>query len=75
MSKRLAAATVAVVVGIACHRSPPIPQPATSQRTIFTDSVLHAELCAPVSAGENWRRVCTPRDQGISFRKLPPSKP
>ena len=42
------------------------------ERTVFTDSALHAERCEPVKAGEDWRRVCTPRDQEITHRKIPP---
>jgi hypothetical protein len=30
---------------------------------------LHAGLCLPVKAGEDWHRVCTPFDQ--SARPLP----
>jgi hypothetical protein len=46
--------------------------PAQPTRTVFTDSALHAEQCQPLPSGADWRRMCTPRDQGISYRKLPP---
>ena len=62
--RRLVVAFGAVVLAIACHRSPAaeasVPPAA---RTVFTDSVLHAERCAPVKPTEDWRRVCTPLDQ------------
>ena len=46
--------------------------PAQPTRTVFTDSVLHAEQCEPVQRGADWRHMCTPRDQSISYRKLRP---
>jgi hypothetical protein len=46
--------------------------PAQPTRTVFNDSALHAEQCEPVPRGADWRRMCTPRDQGISYRKRPP---
>jgi hypothetical protein len=46
--------------------------PAQPTRTVFTDSNLHAEQCEPLPRGADWRRVCTPRDQGIVYRKRPP---
>jgi hypothetical protein len=61
---------IGVVLMAACHRSPP-PQTDSAARTVFTDSLLHAERCAPVQSGEDWRKVCTPRDQSLIFRKLP----
>ena len=62
-----------VVLVAACHRSPPVQSSASqnSARTVFTDSLLHAEHCAPVKPAEDWRRVCTPRDQALIIRKLP----
>ena len=51
-----------------CHRqSQPLTPSSTSgtitERTVFTDSLLHAERCQPPKVGEDWRRVCTPLDQ------------
>lgn len=46
-------------------------QPAQPTRTVFTDSALHAAQCEPLPRGADWRRMCTPRDQGISYRKRP----
>jgi hypothetical protein len=50
-----------------CHRaSPPADVPnGRAQRTVFNDSLLHAELCLPVKSGEDWHRVCTPFDQSV----------
>ena len=45
--------------------------PAQPTRTVFTDSSLHAQQCEPLPPGGDWRRMCTPRDQGLSIRKLP----
>ncbi|HEY0994400.1 MAG TPA: hypothetical protein VGD77_00280 [Gemmatimonadaceae bacterium] len=68
----LVLAGIAVVVALgACRRvpapvRPPAPAsntPAPPERTVFTDSVLHAEQCAPVQPGQDWRQVCTPIDQ------------
>ena len=61
----------------ACHRRPtatPIASVAT--RSVFTDSVYHAEQCVPLKPGEDWRRVCTPKYQGHLPMALPePRKP
>jgi hypothetical protein len=56
---------LAIVATAACHRSAPSDQPseAPAEQTVFTDSLLHAERCAPIKPGEDWRRVCTPLDQ------------
>ena len=66
----------------ACNRAaPPVQtteQTATrsAERTVFTDSALHSELCSPVKTGEDWRRVCTPLDQGVHLaRPKPPERP
>jgi hypothetical protein len=70
---------IAAVAGLAgaCHGSPPTLETArAADRTVFTDSTLHTELCAPVGAGEDWRKVCTPKDQHIDLRKpLPQRRP
>jgi hypothetical protein len=72
--RTLMIATVLGVVG-ACHAATPTPQPAQSaDRTVFTDSTLHTELCAPLQSGEDWRKVCTPKDQRIDLRKPQPSR-
>jgi hypothetical protein len=41
------------------------------ERTVFTDSAMHAERCATVEAGVDWRKVCTPKDQGVQPRRKP----
>jgi hypothetical protein len=62
---------IVIVCLAGCHRSPPAADVPNSspQRTVFNDSLLHAGLCLPVKAGEDWHRVCTPFDQ--SARPLP----
>jgi len=62
-----------VLLLAACYRSPPAQSaaPPSTARTVFTDSLLHAEQCVPVKPKEDWRRVCTPRDQALIIRKLP----
>lgn len=56
------AAALAVLSISGCHNGKVSPQE-TAARTVFTDSLLHAEHCALVKRGEDWRRVCTPLDQ------------
>ena len=46
---------------------------AQSPRTVFTDSALHVAVCEPVKPGEDWRRVCVPKDQSV--RRPEPKKP
>ena len=46
--------------------------PAQPVRTVFTDSAFHAEHCEPLPRGADWRQICTPRDQGVSYRKPQP---
>lgn len=46
--------------------------PAQPARTVFTDSAYHADQCEPLPRGADWRRMCTPRDQSISYRKPQP---
>jgi len=46
--------------------------PAQPTRTVFTDSSLHAEQCESLPRGSDWRRICTPRDQSVSYRKPAP---
>lgn len=51
----------------------PAPRP---ERTVFTDSLLHAENCAPLEPGQDWRKVCTPIDQrNRRVRVEPPAGP
>lgn len=68
-----------VVVGIAgCRAGVPVDTATTgttarAERTVFTDSAMHARLCQPAKRGEDWRRVCTPLDQSVTpVRVLPP---
>ena len=46
--------------------------PAQPTRTVFTDSLLHAEQCASTRPNDDWRRICTPRDQSQTFVKPKP---
>lgn len=66
-----AAAVFSVGLLASCHRSPPAEAKPAATRTVFTDSLLHAEHCAPTKPGEDWRKVCTPLDQALFIRKLP----
>ena len=74
---RLAFIVMAVSAGItagACHRNQPTtPQalPTRGERTVFTDSATHAKLCEPNQPGENWRRICLPKDQGVDVTVRP----
>ena len=68
--------TAALLSGLACHRPKSAPAPSSApmaERTVFTDSVMHAERCKPVEAGQDWRRVCIPLDQ--SERRVRPVPP
>lgn len=73
---RLAVTAAPCLIGIlaaACHK----PQPATplaathAERTIFTDSAMHAQQCEAQKPGEDWRSVCVPKDQSEAPRKKP----
>ena len=46
--------------------------PAQPTHTVFTDSLLHAEQCASMRPNDDWRRICTPRDQRQKFVKPKP---
>jgi hypothetical protein len=74
--RTLTLAAVALLAG-ACHGAPAHADGnlQSVQRTVFTDSLLHAERCAPVKAGEDWRRICTPKDQSVLPKKAPPPQP
>lgn len=67
------AATAALLTVAGCHR--PAPSSTTTlraERTVFTDSTMHAHFCQPTKPGEDWRRVCTPLDQSVApVRRLP----
>lgn len=54
-----------VALGCSPARKSLTPTPVPATATVFTDSVLHAERCDPPKAKEDWRRVCTPRYQGV----------
>ena len=54
-----------IAVGAASDLTAPSRIEADS-RTIFSDSQLHAKVCQQDPPGENWRKSCTPRDQGVS---------
>lgn len=71
--------TSAVALGVLadCHRPAPESKAANppAERTVFTDSLLHAEKCLSPKQGEDWRRVCTPRDQGVRVGPKPRERP
>ena len=76
--RRIVASGAAAGFLAACHRSPSTTAAPnrSAERTIFTDSVLHAEKCLPVKAGEDWHRVCTPFDQSVLLAQpKPPQRP
>jgi hypothetical protein len=57
-----------------CHGTQsraPESAPRNAERTVFTDSALHAEKCEPLQRGEDWRRVCVPKDQSVQIRLKP----
>jgi hypothetical protein len=58
----------------ACRATPSRPAMSTvsaTERTVFTDSVLHIERCMPMAAGTDWRKVCTPKDQRLEIQRKP----
>jgi len=58
---------------VGCRNAQPgaaVP-PVASQRTVFTDSTLHAEQCEAPRAGQDWRQVCVPKDQSARPRPKP----
>jgi hypothetical protein len=67
----------AALPAAACRRAPSpapeAPQGRPAERTVFTDSLLHAELCERVKPGEDWRRVCVPLDQSLQRQR--PARP
>ena len=68
---------IALIGGIsatACHRGQAAsrqPVAAAGLPSIFTDSTLHAKQCEPAKAGEDWRTVCMPRNQGLEIAARP----
>ena len=83
--RTILAVGVLALCGAACRPTQSTSDAAPAQRTersVFTDSALHAELCEPVDP-TNWRTVCTPKDQrldpavypGVVPLKTEPRKP
>jgi hypothetical protein len=65
----------AVAPAAGCHNpqpDPPMATPVKADRTVFTDSVLHVELCQAGQPSEHWRAVCVPKDQGDGFVRRKP---
>ncbi len=58
--------TVCLAGALACHGRTSIPAAAPAADvppSVFTDSALHVGFCAPLKPREDWRKVCTPKDQ------------
>jgi hypothetical protein len=71
-SQILAACGMASIVACRATPSPPAVATATAtQRTVFTDSLMHIERCMPMAPGTDWRKVCTPKDQALEIRRKP----
>ena len=65
---------VCLAGALACHsqRSAPAAAPAAEvPQSVFTDSALHVERCEPLKPGEDWRTVCTPKDQSAPPQVVP----
>jgi hypothetical protein len=65
----LLAVLCTVVSAAGCYKSqsgPQVVSPVRTAHTVFTDSVLHLQLCQPGQPGDSWRVVCVPRDQGVN---------
>ncbi len=64
--------------GIAACRGQRTSLPAAAlvaaPHSVFTDSALHVEICEPLKSGEDWRRVCVPKDQSAIIRLRPMSR-
>ena len=57
---------VCLAGALACQSQRPAPAAAPlaeAPQSVFSDSALHAELCEPLKPGEDWRKVCMPKDQ------------
>ena len=68
-------AACGVGVTVACNRAQPSAaqiKTASVERSVFTDSAFHVDRCEPVKPGENWRKVCTPKDQGVEIGRKKP---
>ena len=60
------------VVACRAQRSSSTSMPlAATSSSVFTDSALHNKLCEPTKPHEDWRRVCTPKDQSQIIRLKP----
>ena len=71
---RLMFVGLVAVSAVACRgrRSTAASVPADSNPpSVFTDSALHEKLCEPTKRDEDWRRVCTPKDQSQIIRLKP----
>ena len=61
------------VFACGCRHSAPSAQTSTATstavggRSVFTDSLLHAEKCEPTKPGDDWRRICTPLNQSEPY--------
>jgi hypothetical protein len=68
----IVAAGSAGIVAATCRQAP-AKSPETSivsgGRSVFNDSALHVERCEPNRPGENWRKICTPKDQAVDVRR------
>jgi hypothetical protein len=42
-----------------------------AERTVFTDSAMHARQCEATPPGGDWRRVCVPLNQGAVVKRKP----
>lgn len=78
-----AVVVVAIVTVLTCacrHSAPEAQSPtaistAVGERSVFNDSLLHIEKCEPTKPGEDWRRICTPRNQSDVILTKPTGYP
>ena len=67
LSMRSVVITVICAAGVAACRGQRSAREAAplarAPRSVFSDSALHVKLCESVKPGEDWRRVCVPKDQ------------
>jgi len=52
-------------VGCASHHG---TESVLATSSVFSDSTLHAVRCEPLRSGEDWRRVCVPKNQALLVR-------
>jgi hypothetical protein len=73
MRLRHIAAACSIVSIAACRATPAriANSTAAGERTVFTDSLLHVERCESVAPGADWRKVCTPKNQGLQIERKP----